>query len=99
MFVFGNVILGIAKVLDVVLNIYMWVIIIRALLSWVNPDPYNPIVQMLQRLTDPVLRPIRKLVPVWKIGIDLSPLIAILIIMFLEYALIQTLYRIGRSMG
>jgi hypothetical protein len=45
MFFFGNIILGIAKVLDVVLSIYMWVIIIRALISWVNPDPYNPIVQ------------------------------------------------------
>lgn len=99
MFVFGNVILGIAKVLDVLLNIYMWVIIIRALISWVNPDPYNPIVQFLQRATEPVLRPLRKLVPAHRLGIDLSPLIAILIIMFLQYALINTLYRIGQSMG
>jgi YggT family protein len=99
MFVFGNVILGIAKVLDVLLNIYMWVIIIRALISWVNPDPYNPIVQFLQRATEPVLRPLRKLVPPHRLGIDLSPLIAILIIMFLQYALINTLYRIGHSMG
>ena len=58
MFVFGNIILGIAKVLDVVLNIYMWVIIIRALISWVNPDPYNPIVQILTKMTEPVLTPI-----------------------------------------
>ena len=99
MFIFGNILLGIAKVLDVALNIYMWVIIIRALISWVNPDPYNPIVQMLQRLTEPVLRPIRKMVPAWKIGIDLSPLIAILIIMFLQYALVNTLYRMAHSMG
>ena len=99
MFVFGNVILGIAKVLDVLLNIYMWVIIIRALISWVNPDPYNPIVQFLQRATEPVLRPLRKLVPTYRLGFDLSPLIAILIIMFLQYALINTLYRIGQSMG
>ena len=98
MFVFGNVILGIAKVLGVVLNIYMWVIIIRALLSWVNPDPYNPIVQFLTRITEPVLRPLRKLVPTWKLGIDLSPLIAILIIYFLEIALVDTLARIGSSM-
>jgi YggT family protein len=99
MFVFGNIILGIAKVLEVGLDIYMWVIIIRALISWVNPDPYNPIVQMLTRMTDPVLRPIRKLAPPYKIGIDLSPLIAILVIYFLQYALVATLYRIGRSMG
>jgi YggT family protein len=99
MFVFGNIILGIAKVLDVALNVYMWVIIIRALISWVTPDPYNPIVQILTRTTEPVLRPIRKLAPPYKIGIDLSPLIAVLIIIFLQYALINTLYRIGRSMG
>lgn len=99
MFVFGNIILGIAKVLEVALNIYMWVIIIRALISWVNPDPYNPIVQILTKMTEPVLRPIRKLAPPWKIGIDLSPLIAVLVIIFLQFALISTLYRIGRSMG
>jgi len=99
MFVFGNILLGIAKVLDVALNVYMWVIIIRALISWVSPDPYNPIVQALSRVTEPVLRPIRTLAPPYKIGIDLSPLIAILAIIFLQYALINTLYRIGRSMG
>jgi len=98
MFVFGNVILGIAKVLGVALNIYMWVIIIRALLSWVNPDPYNPIVQFLTRITEPVLRPLRKLVPAYRLGIDLSPLIAILIIYFLEIAVVDTLVRIGHSM-
>ncbi len=99
MFVFGNVILGIAKVLDVVLNIYMWVIIIRALISWVNPDPYNSIVQILAKVTEPALRPIRKIVPPYKVGIDLSPLIAVLVIIFLQYAVINTLYRIGHSMG
>lgn len=98
MFVLGNIILGIAKVLGTVLNIYMWVIIIRALLSWVNPDPYNPIVQFLQRITEPVLRPLRRLVPVWKLGIDLSPLIAILIIYFLEIAVVDSLARLGYSL-
>jgi len=98
MFVFGNVILGFARVLGVVLDIYMWVIIIRALLSWVNPDPYNPIVQFLTRITEPVLRPLRKLVPPFRLGIDLSPLIAILIIYFLEIAVVDTLVRIGYSM-
>jgi YggT family protein len=98
MFVFGNVILGIAKVLGVALNIYLWVIIIRALLSWVNPDPYNPIVQFLMRITEPVLRPLRKLVPAYRLGIDLSPLIAVLIIYFLEIAVVDTLVRIGYSM-
>ncbi len=99
MYVFGNVILGIASVLDWVLWAYMWVIIIRALISWVNPDPYNPIVQFLVRVTEPVLRPLRKLVPPYKVGIDFSPLIAVLIIVFLQKALVNTLYRIGHSMG
>ncbi len=93
-----NIIMGIARVLDIVLEIYMWIIIVRALISWVNPDPHNPIVQFLQRSTEPVLRPLRKLVPPWKLGIDLSPLVAILVIMFLQVALVRTLYRIGASL-
>jgi YggT family protein len=99
MFVFGNIILGIAKVLDIALNIYMWIIIIRALISWVNPDPYNPIVQMLTKMTEPVLRPIRKIVSPYRTGVDFAPLIAILIIIFLQYAVVNTLMRIGHSMN
>jgi len=99
MFVFGNILRGITDVLDTVLTIYMWVIIIRALISWVNPDPYNPIVQILNRLTEPVLGPLRKLAQPWRVGIDLSPLIAILIIVFLRVALIRTLYRLAISMS
>src|SRR5512147_1467644 len=98
MFVIGNFVMALAYILHYVLNIYMWVIIIRALLSWVNPDPYNPIVQFLTRITEPVLRPLRKLVPTWKLGVDLSPLIAILIIYFLEIAVVDTMVRIGYSM-
>jgi YggT family protein len=94
-----NIIIGITKVLEIVLEIYMWVIIIRALISWANPDPYNPIVQVLTRLTEPVLRPIRKLVPPYKVGLDFSPLIAILIIIFLQYALIRNLYRLAARLG
>jgi YggT family protein len=94
-----NIILGFTRVLDIFLELYMWVIIIRALISWVNPDPYNPIVQVLTRITEPVLRPIRKLAPPYKVGIDLSPLIATLIIVFLQYALIKNLYRFARSLG
>ena len=99
MFVFGNVILGFAEVLDWVLVVSMWTIAIRALISWVNPDPYNPIVQILQRVTEPILRPLRKLAPPYKIGIDISPIIAFLLIIFLRIAVVNTLLRIGRSMG
>ena len=94
----GNIILGFASVLGVVLDIYKWIIIIRALISWVNPDPYNPIVQALTRMTEPVLRPLRKLAPPYKVGIDLTPLIAILIILFLDYALVANLKQFGYSL-
>jgi YggT family protein len=98
MFVIGNVILGIAEVLDWIIIAYMVIIFVRALISWVNPDPYNPIVQFLARVTEPALRPIRKMAPPYKLGVDISPIIAFLILLFLRIALVQTLYRIGRSM-
>ena len=90
MFVMGNVLLGVATILDYALWFYMWVIIARALISWVNPDPWNPIVQFLDRATEPVLSPIRRWIG-WRMGIDLSPIVAILGITFLQIALVQSL--------
>ena len=94
MFVAGNILQGMAYVLDTVLFLYMWLIIIRALISWVNPDPWNPIVQFLMRATDPVLIVIRRRVGLLG-GIDFSPIVAILLIMFLQYAVVQTIRDIG----
>lgn len=98
MFVVGNILLGLATVLDYVLWLYMWVIIARALISWVNPDPWNPIVQFLDRVTEPVLSPIRRRMG-WRMGIDLSPLVAILAITFLQYALVQSLKDLALRMN
>ncbi len=95
MFILGNLLSAIAKVLDILLNIYMWIIIIRALISWVNPDPYNPIVQFLYRVTEPVLSPIRRLIPVYTTGIDFSPIIVFLIIIFLQSFVVSTLMQIA----
>jgi YggT family protein len=75
----------------------MWIIVARALISWVNPDPWNPIVQFLDRVTEPVLAPIRRRLG-WGVGIDLSPLVAILIIYFLQYALVGSLYEMAARM-
>lgn len=94
MFIGGNILEAFATVLDTVLWLYMWIIIARALISWVNPDPWNPIVQFLVRVTEPVLSPIRRWVG-WRMGIDLSPIIAILAITFLQLALVQTLRDIA----
>ena len=91
MFLFTNFIAGVAEVINIILTIYMYVIIARAILSWVSPDPYNPIVQMLFKITEPVLNPLRRLVPTWKAGLDLSPMIAILIIFFLKRFLVASL--------
>ena len=90
MFVMGNTLLGLATVLDYILTFYSWIIIARALLSWVNPDPWNPIVQFLTRATEPVLAPIRRRLGLG-IGIDLSPLIAIAAIWFLQIAVVQSI--------
>lgn len=90
MFAIGNVLQGLATVMSLLLSLYQWIIIARALISWVNPDPWNPIVQFLERATEPVLAPIRRMLG-WRMGIDLSPLIAIFLIVFLEYALVGTL--------
>ena len=84
MFIAGNFLSAVAGVLNWVLWAYMWIIIIRALLSWVNPDPWNPIVQFLHRATEPVLAPIRRWLPTWRWGIDFSPLVAILAIYFIQ---------------
>ncbi len=91
MFIAGNLLQAIATILDTILWIYMWVIIIRALISWVNPDPWNPIVQFLDRVTEPVLYQIRCRIGIGGLGFDFSPIIAILIIMFLQIAIVGSL--------
>jgi YggT family protein len=84
MFIAGNFLSALAGVLNWVLWAYMWIIIARALVSWVNPDPRNPIVQFLNRVTEPVLAPLRRRLPTWQWGIDFSPLVAILAIYFIQ---------------
>jgi len=91
MFVLSNFLVGFAKILDVVLSIYMWLIIARAILSWVNPDPYNAIVRFLYRVTEPVLYKIRSIIPSYGMGIDFSPMVVFLIIIFLRSFVVQSL--------
>lgn len=97
MFVFGNLIETVAFVLDKLLWLYMWVIIIRALISWVNPDPWNPIVQFLHRATEPVLSRIRRWLPMRGMALDISPIIAIFAIWAVQFFLVRTLYEIARE--
>ena len=91
MFVLANFLIALGKIINFVLTIYIYIIIFRALISWVNPDPYNFIVRFLYKTTEPMLYPIRKRLPFgW--SIDISPIIAILALLFLRYFLIKSLF-------
>jgi YggT family protein len=99
MFVFGDLLITIARVVDMLLEAYKWVVIISALISWVNPDPYNPIVRFLHAVTEPVFRPIRRLIG-YRLGpIDISPIIVILAIIFIQSFLVRTLIKVGYKFG
>ena len=98
MFVVGNFLTALASVLQILLSVYMWIIIIRALISWVNPDPYNPIVQFLRAATDPVLYRVRRWLPINFGGIDFSPIIVIAGIVFLQSFLVQSLLDLSRAL-
>lgn len=78
---------------EIILTVLYWLILVRALISWVNPDPFNPVVQFLTRATEPILQPIRRFLP--PMGIDISPIIAFLAIIFLKSFLVATLFDIG----
>ena len=93
--VFSNLLAAIAKVLDVVLVMFMWVVIARAILSWVSPDPYNPIVRFIHNITEPVLYQIRKRLPLNFGGIDFSPILVLLAIIFLRQFVVQSLYDLA----
>ena len=95
MFIASNLLNALATILDIALTAYMWIIIIRAVVSWVNPDPWNPIVQFLYRATDPVLRPIQRMLPMKGWGIDFSPLVAILAIIFIQTFLVRSLSELA----
>lgn len=91
MFVLSNLLLGIASVLQVALTVYMWIVIARAVVSWVSPDPYNPIVRFLYSATEPALARLRRSVPLFAGGVDFSPIVVILIILFLQAFLVGSL--------
>ena len=99
MFVFGNFLHALAKIIDIVLSLYMWVIIARAVISWVSPDPYNPLVRFLYGVTEPVLDRVRRLLPISLGGMDFSPIIIILIIVFLQSFLVPTLVDVAGQLG
>ena len=94
--IIGYFFVALARVLDIVFSLYFWIILIAALLSWVRPDPYNPVVRFLRAVTDPVFYRVRRWLPFLSIGgIDLSPIVVILGLQFLQWFLVPTLMRLG----
>jgi YggT family protein len=97
MFIIGNLLKAVAIILHYILTFYMWIVIARAVLSWVNPDPYNPIVRFIHNVTEPVLYRIRKKIPVDFGGIDFSPIIVILVVIFLQNFVVNSLMRLSMN--
>jgi len=97
MFMLGNFLMAIAKLINFALSTYIWVVIGSAVISWVNADPYNPIVRFIRQATDPLLLRIRRVLPVMG-GLDLSPMVLILIIVFLQSFLVPTLQQIAQNL-
>ena len=95
LFIVANFLSALAQVLDVLLGIYFWIIILRAILSWVRPDPYHPLVRLLYAITEPILAPLRRLLPGGGLGLDLSPAIALLVLYFLRGFLVRTLFDLA----
>ena len=99
MFVVSNFLIAIARILDIGLSLYMYIIIARAIISWVNPDPYNPIVRFLNSITEPVLLRIRRRLPLFFGGMDFSPIIVILAIIFIQTFVVQSLFQMATRLG
>jgi len=99
MFVFSNFLIAIARILDIGLSLYMYIVIARAIISWVNPDPYNPIVRFLNSVTEPVLLRIRRKLPLLFGGMDVSPIVVILAIIFIQSFVVQSLVQMATRLG
>jgi len=99
MFVVNNFMMAIAQLINFVLTAYMWIIVGRAVISWVNADPYNPIVRFIYEATEPVLSRVRRFLPINFGGIDFSPMVVILVIIFLQNFLVATLRQLAIRMG
>ncbi len=98
MIVITTLIEALAQILHMVINIYIWVVIISALITWVRPDPYNPIVQVLFRLTEPVYAFVRRYIPTVIGGVDLAPIIIIIGLQFIDLFAVKLLFALVNGM-
>lgn len=94
----GYLLIAAAKILDLLLSLFMWALVIRAILSWVSPYSRHPVAYLLYRITEPVLGPFRRRFPLVHSGLDLSPMIVILSIFLLRHFLLPGLVDIARGL-
>ncbi|MDZ7640483.1 MAG: YggT family protein [Desulfurivibrio sp.] len=98
MFVLSNFLDALASVINIVFSVYIWVILGRVIISWVDADRYNPIVRFLHEITEPPLHYIRRYIPAMG-GFDFSPILLILAIIFLQSFLVPTLQQLARTLA
>lgn len=95
MFILGNLLSAIASIINMFISFYIFIIVIAAFISWFHVDPYNPLVQMLYQMTEPVLRFVRRHLPVTIGGMDFSPLVVIAVCVFVQKFLVASLTDIA----
>lgn len=93
----GSIFAGLGGIVHSLISVYIWVVIIGALLSWVRPDPYNPIVQVIYRLTEPAYRLVRRMMPTVFNGLDLAPLILIILLQVADVLLVNIINAVVMS--
>ncbi len=98
MVVISTLIEALAQILHMIISIYIWVVIISALITWVRPDPFNPIVQILHRLTEPLYLRIRNYIPTVFGGVDLTPIVVILLLQFIDLFLVKLLFNLASGL-
>ena len=97
MFVIGNLLIAVGLILNFVIGIYIWIIIIRAVMSWFNPDPYNRLIRFIVAITEPLLSEVRRIIPLMG-GMDLSPMIVIVLLYFTRSFVVSTILEIGHRL-
>jgi YggT family protein len=98
--VLGTFLTALANLLGMIINLWSFVIFVSAILTWIpNLDPYHPIVVAVRRLADILCDPIRRLVPMENLGIDISPILAILLLQFTNQFVVVSLFKLGMRLG
>ena len=98
MFLVANLLIAVAQVLNYLLWAYMWIVIARVIISWVNADPSNPLVRFIYGATEPVLEPVRRALPVYTGGFDLSPIVVWIAVLFLQHFLVRSLFDLAYAL-